>query len=201
MFSIGWRHIGFGEWVIFHDGNLLGDELLDISEVSDIVIVTERYRDSLGPGSPSPTDTVDIGFGNIRDIVVDHIFECINIDPPRGDIGCDKHASGLFFEIGECSLSIILGFIPMNSFCDNPSSNQKFHNLIRSVLRPRENEHILDLRVLEQVDDEAVFTAFIDMIDVLTDRLGSGCNWRDFDLLWVSEDGPRECLDLRCHRR
>ncbi len=186
--------------MIFHDGNLLGDEFLDISEVSDIVIVTERYCDPLGSGSPSPTDTMDIGFGDIWDIVVDHIFEGIDIDPTRGNIGCDEHASGLFFEIGERALSIILRFIPMDSFRDDATSDEEFHHLVRPMLRPREDEYILDLRILEQVNDEAVFTTFIDMIDVLTDRLGSGCDRGDFDLLRIAEDGPREGLDLRRHR-
>jgi len=187
--------------MIFDDRNFLSDKFLDIPEVSDIVIVAERYRDSTSSGSPSPTDTVDISFGDIGDIVIDHIFEGIDVDPTRSDIGCDEHPSGLFFEIGECPLSIILRFIPMDRFCDDATGDEEFHDFVRSVLSPREDEYILDLRVFEQVDDETIFTAFVDMIDVLTDRLGSGRDRGDFDFLRIAEDSPRESLDLRCHRR
>lgn len=201
LFSIGWCHIRLGEWVIFDDRDFLRDEFLDISEVSDIVVVTERYRDSASPSSSGPTDTVDISFRDIRDIVIDHILECIDIDPTRRDISRDEDASGLFFEIGERTLSIILRFIPMNGFCNNSPSDEEFHHLIRSVLGSCENEHVLDFRVFEQVDDEAVFTAFIDMVDILTDGFGSGRDRRNFNFLWIAEDRPRECLDLRCHGR
>lgn len=160
--------------MIFDDRNLLGDEFLDISEVSDIVVVTEGYRDSASPGSSGPTDTVDVGFGDIGDIVIDHVFECINIDSTRRDISCDEDASGLFFEIGECALSVILRFIPMNRLGDDASPNEEFHHLVRSVFGPREDEHVLDFRVFEQVNDETVFTTLIDMVDILTDGFGSG---------------------------
>jgi hypothetical protein len=36
---------------------------------------------------------MDIGLRDIGDIVVDHIFESIDIDPTRGDIGSDEDTS------------------------------------------------------------------------------------------------------------
>lgn len=187
--------------MIFDDGDFLGDEFLDIPKVSDIIVVTEGYRNSASTGSSGPTDTVHVCFGDIGDIIIDHVFEGIDINPTRRDIGRDEDTSGLFFEIGECALSVILGFIPMNRLGDDAPRDEEFHHLVRSVLGPREDEHVLDFWVFEQVNDETVFAAFIDMVDVLTDGFGSGRDRGDFDFFGIAEDSLGEYLDVWCHRR
>ena len=56
-------------------------------------MLTERVGDTASPRSTRPPDTVDIGLRDIRDIVVDHIFESVDVDPTRGDICRDEDTS------------------------------------------------------------------------------------------------------------
>jgi hypothetical protein len=79
--------------MILDDGDLLRDEFLDIYEELEIIMFTEGICNSSGSCSTRTPDTVDIGLRDIRDIVVDHVFESIDIDPSRGDIRRDEDTS------------------------------------------------------------------------------------------------------------
>ena len=154
--------------------NLLGNEFLDISEKSHIVIVTKGNRYPFRSGPSGPTDAVHISFRDIRNIIIDHVFERVDIDSTGSNIGCDKNPGCLFLEIGECSLTIVLGFVSVNRFGDNPSSHEEFYDLVCAMLRSCKYEHILNLCILEKMNYEAILASFIDMIDLLTNRLSGG---------------------------
>ena len=94
--------------MILDDANLLGDELLNIAEESGIVMVTKGYRHPLRTRSPRTTDAVDVGLGDIRDVIVDHVFELIDIDPTRGNIGRDEDARRAILEVCKRALTIVL---------------------------------------------------------------------------------------------
>lgn len=187
--------------MILHDGDLLGDELLDISKKSRIVGITERNRHSLRSGATRPTDAMHIGFGYIRDVVVDHIFKIIDIDSAGGDIGRDKHSCRLFFEIGKRPLSVVLGFVSVNRFGDDSPSDEEFHHFVRSVLGSGKYKDIPNLRIMKEMDDEIVFISLVYMIYALIDRLGGGGNRSDFDFFGIPENGSRKCHNIGCHRR
>jgi hypothetical protein len=72
--------------VILYNWDGLVDELLDIPQEREIIMFTKCISYSSSPCSSCPSDAVDIGFRYIRDVVVDHIFESIYIDPTRRDV-------------------------------------------------------------------------------------------------------------------
>ena len=125
--------------MIIDDGDLLTDQFLDIDKELEIIMLTERVGDTASPRSTRPPDTVDIGLRDIRDIVVDHIFESVDIDPTRGDIGRDKDTSRLLLEVGECPLSIVLRLVPMDRLSGYPLLDEELGHLVSSMLRFSKN--------------------------------------------------------------
>lgn len=97
-------------------------------------MLTERVCNTASSCSTRPTDTVDIGLRDIRDIVVDHIFESVDIDPTRGDIGRDEDTSGLLLEVGECPLSVVLRLVPVDRLSGYPLLDEELGHLVRSML-------------------------------------------------------------------
>jgi hypothetical protein len=81
--------------VILDDGDRLFDELLDISQECEIIMLTKCISNTTSSCSPCPSDTVDIGLGDIGDVIVDHVFESIDVDPTRSDICGNQYTSFL----------------------------------------------------------------------------------------------------------
>lgn len=94
--------------MIFYNWDRLTDESLDITEESEIIMITERVGYTTCTSTTSTTDTVNVGLRYIRDIIVDHMFKRVDIDTARGNICCDEDSGFLFLKIRECALSIVL---------------------------------------------------------------------------------------------
>ena len=121
--------------MILDDRDRLRDQLLDITQELEIVMFTERVGDTTSTRSTSTSDTVDIGLRNIGDIVVNHIFESVDIDPTRGDIGRDEDTSRLLLEVGECPLSVVLRLVPVDRLSGYSFLDEELGHLVRSMLR------------------------------------------------------------------
>lgn len=189
------------KWMIFDDGYLLRDEFLDISEKLEIIVFTEAKCNPSRPCASRPSDTMDIAFRDIWDVIVDHIFESIDIDPTGRDIRRDEDTSRSALEVRERTFPIVLRLISVDRFGTDIFFREKSGDLIRSVLGPREDEDIFDTNILEDMDDERIFVHFVDVIDVLSDGLGSRRNRSDLHFFWIFQDGSSEFLDLGRHRR
>lgn len=198
-FPIGWSHVHLRKRVILDHGNLLGDEFLDIPKVSYIVVVTEGYRHPLGSSSPRSTDAVHVGFRYVRDVVVDHVFELVDIDSSGGDIGRNEDPSRLFFEIRKCPLTIVLRLVSMDSLGDYSSSHEELHDLVRSVLGSGKYEHVPDFRILQKVDDQTILASFVDVVHALTDGLGGRRNRSNFHFLRITENSSCKSHDIGRH--
>lgn len=149
LFSVGRNNIGLRERMVLDHRNLLGDELLNITKVCDIVVVAEGYRHPSGSCSSRSSDTMHVGLRDIRDVIVDHVLQGVNINPTGGDIGRDQHPGSLLLEIGQGSLPVVLGLVSMDCFRDDSSSDEELHNFVRSVFGSSKNEHIPDFRILQ----------------------------------------------------
>ncbi len=164
-------------------------------------MLTERVCDTTSPRSTGSTDTVDIGLRDIRDIVVDHVFESVDVDPTRGDIGRDEHTSRLLFEVGECSLSVVLRLVPVDCFCRYPLLDEELRHLVRSMLGLCKYEYILDTRILEDMYHKWIFVDFVHMIDMLGNRLSRSRHWRDLYFEGIFEHAMCESRNSGSHSR
>ena len=75
-----------------HNRDVFTDQSLDILQVDLLLIITERERNTVRAGTASTTDAVYIGLGHIRQIVVDHVRQVVNIDATRRDIGRNTYS-------------------------------------------------------------------------------------------------------------
>ena len=73
-------------------------EFFDVFDVFALLRRRERDRVTGVPDAAGPADPVDIIFGIIREIVVEHQFDPFDVDPSCRDIGCHKHTVTSRFE-------------------------------------------------------------------------------------------------------
>ncbi len=189
------------EGMPFDHWNSFPDELLDISKVFFFFRVRERKSRSLCSRSTGSSDTVHVGFCNIRDFIVDDELEGVHIDPTSGDIGGDEDSSGLILEALKGSLTSILSFIPVDSIRGNAIFEEDFDDFIGSMLRPSKDECGFDSLILEYLEEEVILIPTIHEVDSLLDDIDRRRNRSDGHFRGLMEDRMRELHNLRRHGR
>ncbi len=189
------------EWMIFDDRDFLGDELLDIIEICLLFSITERYRSSLCTCSTSTTDAVDVCLRNIRNLIVDHVFELIDIDPTSCNICRDEDTRRLSFEVCECFLTSWLSLVSMDCLSWYTILSENLHDFIRSTFCPSEYEYCLYALLFEDIEEEWGFVFFIDKIYLLCNNINSRRNRSDRDFCRIYKDTARKLDDLWRHSR
>lgn len=187
------------ERMIFYYRDLLRDEFLDISEVCLLLGITEGECVPLSSCATRTTDAMDIGFRNIRDLVVDHVLERVDIDTTSRDIRSDEDASSSCLEVHESFLSRGLRLVPVDSLSRYTIFSEDLHDFIGSTFCPGKYENGFYRLFLEKFEEEVWFISLIDEINTLFDDIDGRRDRCDGHFRRIDEDRARELHDLGRH--
>ena len=91
---------------MLHDRDGLADGAFDVAQQAALFSGTEGDGRALGAGTRGAADAVDIGFRHMRQIVVDHVADAIDVDAARRDVGCHQHQDLARLEAGQRLLAV-----------------------------------------------------------------------------------------------
>lgn len=129
----------FAEIVMF-DWDPDAGQFFDIPDKGLLVRRAEGDGDAVGSGPASATNAVDVGFRNIWDLVIEDVFQIVDVDAACSDIGCDEHANLAGLEIRQRFLSPVLRFVPMDRLGGDAVLFERSCHDVRAALRARKNE-------------------------------------------------------------
>lgn len=182
-------------------GDRFLDELLDISEIRSLLGIAEGYRCPTRTRTTGTPDAMHIGLRDVGELVVDDVFELIDIDTTSRDIGRNEHPSRLRLEVGECFLSRGLCLVAVDRLRGDAVLGEELHDFIGSVLGACEDESRLDRLFLEEMEEEVGFIFLVYFVDALVDDINRRGDGRDRHFRRIMQDCARELHDLRRHRR
>jgi len=119
--------------------------------------IAERYCDTRCTRSGSPSDTVDIGFRLVWQLVVDYMGHIVDVDAACGNISCDKNARSTFAEILQGALSQVLRFVAMDGLGANAIFGKPPHDIVRASLCAGKDNDFFHLRLLEKLGQAFAF--------------------------------------------
>ena len=93
------------------------------------------------PGTPGPSNTVNIGLRNLRQIIIYDKRQLININTTSRDISRHQHTNLPILKIAQCQLASILRLITMNRLRTNATTTKITNNTISAVLSTSKNQH------------------------------------------------------------
>ena len=157
--------------MIFNDRNFLCDEPFDVAEVRLLLGVAERVCGTTVSSPACSPDAMHVSFRDVRQIDVDYIFEFVNVDASRGDVGGDQHSRLPRFEVAKCALAGVLGLVAVNRLGGDIVFREKTGHLVRSVLGSREDQSAFDFTLLKQVREQAVLVFAVNKQNLLVDDL------------------------------
>src|SRR5690606_13134962 len=76
--------------------------------------VTKGHRRAGGTVAPGAADAVNIAFGLVGQVIVDHVADAGNVDASRGDVGGDEDAHVALAKAVERFLARALGLVAMD---------------------------------------------------------------------------------------
>ena len=127
------------------DRQALARRALDVAQVAALVGSAEGNRDSVRAGAGGAADAVDILFRNVGQVEVHDVADAGNIDPARGDIGCEKHANLTRTEGRKGALALGLALVAMNCERFDAGRCELANDLVGAVLGAAEHQRPLAL--------------------------------------------------------
>ena len=187
--------------VVVNDGNLYGCELVDVADVGALFGIAERECDAVGACPACAPDAVDVGFGDVGNLVVDDVRELLHIYTSGGNIGGYEDAGGARFEIAQRALTGVLRLVAVYGFGLDACANEVFGHAICAVFGAREDERGGNVVLANEVQEQRALVVFLYIKERLVNGLGGGGGRRDGYFLRLGEDGVGQLHDFGRHGR
>src|SRR3984893_9437241 len=155
-------------------GDRDADQLLDIAQERHLLAVAQRDRDAGGAGARGAADAVHIGLRYVRQVVVYHMTDAVDIDAARGDVGGDQRPHLALAKRRQHALALALRFVAVDRLGGDAGAHQALHHLVGAGFGPGEDQRAGDGVPGRQVDQDRRLGGAIDADDALLDTFDRG---------------------------
>ena len=114
---------------------------------------------------------MDVGLGIDRHVVVDHVGDVVDVDPPGGDVGGDEDRGPTVTKGLHRLGAGVLGLVPMDRIGTDRGPQKRLGKPLGTVLGPGEDECTLDVPRAQVALEQVQLRVSIDLVEVLRDRL------------------------------
>jgi len=125
------------------------DQPLDVAQIGAFLVIAERDRYAIGAGACRAADAMDVGFRDVRQIVIEHVADAVHIDAAGSDIGGDQGAQLAVAEGREHAFALALRLVAVDRLGGKAGLLQAAHHLVGAVLGAGKHQHALDRLALE----------------------------------------------------
>ena len=105
------------------------------------------------------------------------------------DVRGHQSADLLVLEVVQRALAVVLRLVPVDGVGADARLHQQARELVRTVLRAREHQHLPDVHLLHQVGKEGGLVGLVREVDLLLHRFGRAGNGRHLNLHGIRQDG------------
>ena len=142
------------------------------------------------------SNAVNIVFADVRDFVVHHVRQIVNVDSASCNVGRHQSANIAALEAAQGLCAGCLALVAVQSHRLNAIFRQKLGNVIGAKLGAGENQHLTPVVFLNDVGQQGLFLATADRVNDLCDALHRGVARRDLNALWVLEQRCGQFTDF-----
>ncbi|OEI69250.1 hypothetical protein Cus16_1089 [Curtobacterium sp. ER1/6] len=196
--QVGRRRVGLDG---LGDAELEG--LVDQRPLVQVVPVDERDRDARLAGTTGAARAVQVRVRVVRDGVVDHVRDVVDVDAAGGDVRRDEHVALAGLEGGHRALALLLIEVAVHGRGVEPAVLQLLDQLRGGALGAREDHGLAAALGLQDAGDDLVLVERVRAVDdVLDVRLRQALvGVRRADVHRAGHEAAGERDDRRRHRR
>ena len=177
------------------------DQLLDVAQKRPLLGLAERDRHPVGAGAGGAADAMHVALRNVRQVVVDHVADALDVDAARRDVGRDQRAHASGAEGGEHALALALRLVAVDRLGGEPGLGQRADHLVGAALGAGEDQRAVDRLLPQDFREQRRLAGAIDVDEPLLDALDGGRRRRHRDPDRVAQHLVGEIGDLLRHGR
>src|SRR5699024_1796527 len=166
----------FGGLVAFDaiGGDVDLHQLADIFEQAVLRAGHQRYRQSLAASPAGAADAMDIVFGHVGNVVVDHVRELVDVQAAGSNIGSHQHADPVFLELAQCAGARSLALVAVNGSRRQAVGFKLAGQAVGAVLCAGKDQHLLPVVRPDQPRQHFALVFLIDAEGLLCNGLDRG---------------------------
>ena len=173
-------------------------------DVLEQVAFPRGHEQDRVPGTPCAAcaaDAVDIGFGVVRDVVVEHVRDTFNVEPACGNVGRNEDVDHAVAELIHRLLALDLRDIAVDRRGTEATGLELGRDVFGRLAGAHESDHAVGIFGFQQARHDVELVLVHDLDVALTDVRARGRCGVHCDVLRVAEVGVGDAADLLGHGR
>ena len=187
--------------VVLHHGQLPPDQLFDVPQQGLFPEIAEGDGCAPTPGTAGAADAVDIGLRHLGQVIVEHVGQLFDVQPPGGDVSGHQAADIPRLKVGQGLLPGGLALVAVDGGGSHPRLFQIPGHLVGPVLGAGEHQGIFHPKLPHQVGQKAGLVVLVHKIYALLNGLHRGGDGVHRHPGGVVEERVDQVADLRGHGR
>src|SRR5688500_10675311 len=156
-------------------GDVRSDEFLDVTQVLAFFGVAEGDGLAGGAGPAGAADAVDVGLGDVGEVVVDDVGDGVDVEAAGGDVGGDEDRRLFGFEGFHGPAALGLGLVGVQGLGGDAAGFEVADDLVGAALGAGEDQRAGDAVVVQVFHQRGGLVGFaLDVLDGLLDGLDGG---------------------------
>ena len=131
---------GAGGRAAVGEGQRLAGQFLDLAQKRPLAVVAERNGAAGLACARRAADAVDIGLRNLRQLVVHHVADAVDVDAARGDVGRDQDAGCAALEVVERPNALVLALVAVDRLRPDAGGVEVLRDAVGAALGAGEDD-------------------------------------------------------------
>ena len=174
---------------------------LDVLQQTTLTRGDEEDRPTGAAGAAGTADTVHVGLGVPRDVVVEDVGDAVDVEATGGDVGRHQDVQSAVLELVDGAFTLVLRDVTVDGRSLEATGPQLVGELLGVALGPHEDDHRVELGDLEDAGQRVELVAVRHHQVVLRDVVTGPLLGLDGVFLGVVEVLLRQTTDRRGHGR
>lgn len=189
------------ELVVLDDGNVLPQEPLNADKIARFRIVAEGVRHAFSARTRRASNTVNVHFGFVGQIVVEHVRNVVDVDASAGDVCGDEHVHTALLEILQGLGARRLRLVAVDGFSVDVLLFELSGKPVGAVLGPGKHDGTADALLVDELNEQAALVRFLHEEHVLLNAVGGDLLGTDVHRHWVVQHLGHDVIHRRGHGR
>src|SRR5450830_55459 len=182
--QLDWLRFGFRirfEAFDEFDWNFALDEAFDVVQKIMLIDADQRHGRAGSASAAGAADTMDVIFRHIRQIVIDHVRQLVDVDAACGDIGRNQGLQFTVLEFTQGTGTRSLALVAVDCHGGDIVALKLFYQLVGAMLGTGKHQHLIPGIGLHQMRQQWMLFVASNRMDLLTDHFYGRVAARHFD--------------------
>src|SRR6185312_13189631 len=177
-------------------GDLRAQQPLDVPQQAALSAGHQGDGFTGAAGTAGAADAVHVVLWDVRQLVVHHVRQHVDVQAAGGDVGGHQHAYAVLLEVRQRPGAGTLALVAVDGGGVYAVLAELFGQAVGTVLGTGEHQHLFPVAFGDELGEQQALAPLVHRVHALTHPLGGGVARRHVDGLRILEDAAGQRADL-----